>query len=155
MATPTGWNSTTEPLCGENDPFGRIDTANKYGKGLWDNFTAEHNQDSGTHKLGGYCIFESGSFSNDTGDVVVSLSRAASNIVFLEIFSVSEDVYQVPVFSCVNMAADETKEIWIAGFNSDQIKDIDTLGEFTVGEDDAVNAQSGSITYYYNVWYTV
>lgn len=151
MPIPVGWD-TREPLCGENDPYGREDTANKYVKTLWTNFTNEHNADDGTHKTTGLVQFTADTYDSSAGDKTISLPSAASGctVQYLEIYA---DLTQYPVCASADMSANDTKELGTAAFQSDMIKDITTAGEFTVGQDDAVNAQGSTETYYYCVWY--
>lgn len=145
MAVPVGWDSTYEPLCGENDPYGRSDTANKYAKMLWANFTAEHNKDDGSHKTRSLQKVEEGTYTGSGSGQTIALSDSSLQI---EDIMIVVDYAVWPVIRSTSMA--NTQELGSTGLAANKITDISTTGEFTVGTDDTVD-KSGE-TYYYTVW---
>ena len=144
MALPIGWD-TQEPLAGENDPFGREDTANKYVRTVWINYQSQHNDD-GSHKQVGLAKIADGSYTSSVGDKVINLTDSTLQIDTLIILS---DLSQFPVLVSADMTSNDSKEFGTAAFQSNLIKDISTAGQFTAGQDDAVNAQGSTENYYY------
>lgn len=134
MPTPTGW-ITTVPLCGENDPLERNDTANQYARGLWSNLLTEHNPD-GTHQTVGMSHAIVGTYDSSTGDKVVTLTEGTFVIAGILILARGANL---PVFANTSMPAG-------------LILDLSIPGQFTVGQDDRVNAQGSTITYDYLVF---
>jgi hypothetical protein len=85
MASPTAWDSTVEPLCGENDPFGRKDTANQYARELWSNLTAEHYKADGAHKAP-LAVSEWGTYTATGKKQTVTLVDTDIDISYLEVY---------------------------------------------------------------------
>lgn len=147
MAVPVGWDSTYEDLCGENDPYGRSDTANKYAKTLWTNFTAEHNEDDGSHKTRPTQKVEEGTYTGLGTGQTISLSDSSLQI---EDMMIVGDLTEWPVIRSTSMA--NSQEFNSTGLAANKITDISTTGEFTIGSDDAVDKVGE--TFYYTVWGT-
>lgn len=134
MAEPTGWD-TREPLCGENDPYGREDTANKYAKTLWSNFIAEHNSSDGSHTFSGdACTIEYGTYTGTGIEHAVELEN--SSLLVKQILVKADNAALYPG--------------WGFFSGSSAFTDLSTPGEFTVGTNVYVNTLDE--TYYYIVW---
>ena len=131
MAEPTGWD-TREPLCGENDPFGREDTANKYARTLWENFNTEHDSSDGGHPFSVTCAYEAGTYTGTGSSKTVDL--ITSNLLITQIF----------------IAAEDTERPTYYDGSATYITDIATAGEFTVNTNAKVNGSG--VEYYFAVW---
>jgi hypothetical protein len=147
MPTPIAWNSTNEPLCGENDPYGRDDTANRYARGWWANFCAEHHPADGTHTTGGLMQTVRGSYTSRAGRQTILLGPPLAITLIL---IVARGAY-APVLAMSSMPAGQSKLFLTADLQPNHITDLATPGQFTVGTADAVNAQSATVTYDYCV----
>lgn len=143
------YGSSREVLAGVGDPYGRSDTANQTAREFWANLKAEHNED-GTHKVGGLSVIEEGAYSSTIsgGDKVVSLTNSS---LIIDYIMITSDLTQYPVMASADMTANDTKEFGTNAFQTNMIKSISTTGQFTVGTDDAVNAQATSEDYNYFV----
>ena len=150
MPTPTGWNSTTEYLCGVNDPDGRADTANKYARTLWQNLCTEHNSD-GTHQTAAV-VFATGSYQSQPGAQTISIQLVAAQITFVQI--TARGLYN-PVMATTAMPAGGSKVLSSLTLQPNCITDLTTPGEFTVGTHATVNSQTETITYDYCVYAVV
>lgn len=146
MPTPTGW-ITTDPLCGENDPYGRDDTANQYARTLWTNLCAEHNQD-GTHQ-GGALIVETGSYQGNNSSRTISLRHATLSIMLLIITAQAE---YAPIMAAATFPAGYSKVVGISALQSQLITSLATPGQFTVSANNTVNQTATTYDYAAYCW---
>ena len=148
MAEPR-WSLHGERAVGDGNLSGLPDTMNRAAKDVYELWKLRHNDD-GTHKLDGILVCEPYTYTGLGTGQTVSLQNANITIDFIQI---SRPDTETPVFACSNMAADETKQIGTAAFQSSLITDIATQGEFTVGSDAAVDAIG--VVYSYLVFGTI
>ena len=146
MPIPAGWDSTNEPLCGEQDPSGRADTANRSARAVWQNLCAEHNQD-GTHRKGGITQMIAGAYTSSAGNKVVALSNASLRIKMLWI--ILRGGTQPAVLATDAMPAGYAKLLTTAALQTNLVVALATPGQFTVGTANPVNWQGGAFVYDY------
>jgi hypothetical protein len=156
MAEPTGWRHLKEPLCGEDDPYGREDTANKYLRELHDRFRAQH-EDDGTHPASAGSKMLVGQYTGD-GNSSHGIGLAESiTPIRVEIYSTgtyvpaiwTNDHLTVDPGPPEQLVPEGTKMLDSIAFSTTAVTGVGA-GVFFVGSDTDVN--QGGQTYFYVIY---
>lgn len=130
-----------------NHPNGNEDIGNRAMLDLWDLFSVEHDGD-GTHVTSDFLVVEDGTYTGTGAGHAESLTNANLDILMLWIWRADTEY---PVLRTTDMS--NTKELGTNAFQANMITDISTTGQFTIGTDATVNANT--VTYNYFVIGTV
>jgi hypothetical protein len=131
------WAQWTDLRDYASHPDGAEDIGNRSAKDFYELWKLEHN-DAGTHKITGFLVLEEDTYTGDgAASQVVTLTNTNLDIMALLI---SRPDTEYPVLRTTDMS--NTKEVGTNAFQASMITDISTTGQFTVGNDATVNANT-------------